>query len=87
MSDAKDAKNHRIDPAVLDARYKAAVADLRRTQRVEDGQAGALVYAALAYGDALESNSLFARASHVAKLLCIAAVFVIPNLLVIAVLL
>lgn len=71
----------------LNARYDAAVAQVRKTQQIEQGQAGALVYAALAYGSALEENSLFAKVSHIGKLVCIAAVFVIPNLLVIHVLL
>ena len=71
----------------LEARYQAAVAQVRRRQRVEEGQSGALVFAALAYGDTLETSSVLSRASHLAKLVCIAALFIIPNLLVIHVLL
>jgi hypothetical protein len=69
------------------ARYEAAVAQLRRSEQIEQGQSGAMVFAALAYGDTLEKNTVFASASHLAKLFCIAALFVIPNLLVIHVLL
>jgi hypothetical protein len=54
---------------------------------IENGQSGALLFAAMAYGDALEENTLFKTASHLAKLFCIAAAFIIPNLLVIHVLL
>ena len=72
-----------IDPKVLDARYTAAVADIRASQQIEAGQSGALVYGALAYGEALDSRPLFGKLSHLAKLFCIAAVFAIPNLLVI----
>jgi len=71
----------------LDARYKQARADLERQRLIENGQSGALLFAAMAYGETLEENSLFRMASHWAKLVCIAAVFVIPNLLVIHVLL
>lgn len=72
---------------LLDARYKAARADIERQRLIESGQAGALMFAAMAYGETLEKNSIFQLASHWAKLVCIAAVFVIPNLLVIHVLL
>ncbi|MCK0149788.1 hypothetical protein MWU54_07130 [Marivita sp. S6314] len=71
----------------LDARYAKARAEIERNRLIENGQSGALMFAALAYGDTLENNSLFRTASHAAKLFCIAAAFVIPNLLVISVLL
>ena len=67
----------------LDARYAAARAEIERSRKIENGQSGALVFAALAYGDALEGNSLFRTASHTAKLFCITSAFVIPNPLVI----
>jgi hypothetical protein len=86
MSNVEDRLNS-LDHQRLDARYEAAKAGILRNRRIENGQAGAMVFAALAYGDALEENALFAKASHWAKLFCIAAVFVIPNLLVIRVLL
>jgi hypothetical protein len=70
----------------LDARYAKARAEIERGREIEAGQAGALVFAALAYNDTLNSNTLFARASHAAKLVCIAAVCIIPNLLVLHVL-
>ena len=70
----------------LDARYARARAEIERSRMIENGQAGALLFAALAYGDALEENKLFSTASHIAKLVCIAAVFIIPNLLVLHVL-
>ncbi|MGJ8602753.1 MAG: hypothetical protein ACSHXH_01410 [Marivita sp.] len=77
----------KMEQQTLDARYAAARADIERSRLIENGQAGALLFAAMAYGDALEENNLFRTASHVAKLVCIAAVFIIPNLLVIHVLL
>ncbi len=70
----------------LEARYQAARADIERSREVENGQAGALLFAAMAYGDAMEENKLFQTASHAAKLFCIAAAFIIPNLLAIHVL-
>ncbi|SHG81250.1 hypothetical protein [Marivita hallyeonensis] len=71
----------------FEARYVKARAELERSRMIENGQAGALMFAAMAYGDALEENKLFKSASHAAKLFCIAAAFIIPNLLVIRVLL
>lgn len=82
MTTADPARANRIPDDVLDARYKAAVAELRRGKEIETGQSGAMLFAALAYGDVLENNTLFAKMSHAAKLLCIAALFIIPNLLV-----
>lgn len=72
---------------MLDKRYAESRADIERNRLIENGQSGALLFAAMAYGDALEENSLFRAASHGAKLFCIAAAFIIPNLLVIHVLL
>ncbi len=72
---------------MLEDRYQAARANIDRRRQIEDGQSGALLFAAMAYGDALERNKLLKLASHWAKLFCIAAVFVIPNLLVLRVLL
>jgi hypothetical protein len=71
----------------LDARYAEARAEIERNRLIENGQSGALLFAAMAYGDAMEENKLFRTASHWAKLVCIAAVCIIPNLLVIHVLL
>ncbi len=71
----------------LTARYQEARRSIEARQRLEAGQSGALVYAALAYGDSLERTSIFGAVTHLSKLFCIAALFVIPNLLVIHVLL
>lgn len=71
----------------LNARYAEARAEIERNRLIENGQSGALMFAAMAYGEAMEDNRLFRVASHWAKLVCIAAVFIIPNLLVIHVLL
>lgn len=75
------------EQTMLDTRYAEARAEIERNRLIENGQSGALMFAALAYGDALEENSLFRTASHLAKLFCIAAGFIIPNLLVLHVLL
>lgn len=77
----------REEQTMLDTRYAEARAEIERNRLIENGQSGALMFAALAYGDALEENSLFRTASHLAKFFCIAAVFIIPNLLVLHVLL
>ncbi|OSQ46989.1 hypothetical protein [Marivita geojedonensis] len=77
----------REEQTMLDTRYAEARSEIERNRLIENGQSGALMFAALAYGDALEENSLFRTASHLAKLFCIAAVFIIPNLLVLHVLL
>jgi hypothetical protein len=71
----------------LDARYAKARAEIERQRLIESGQSGALLFAAMAYGDAMETTPLFQKAAHAAKLFCIAAVCIIPNLLVIDVLL
>jgi len=77
----------RVEQDYLDKRYAAARSDIERNRLIENGQSGALLYAAMAYGDVLEGNSLFRSASHAAKLFCIAAAFIIPNLLIVRVLL
>jgi hypothetical protein len=77
----------RVEQDYLDERYAKARAEIERNRLIENGQSGALLYAAMAYGDALDEFSLFKTASHAAKLFCIAAAFIIPNLLVIHVLL
>ncbi len=76
-----------VDQESLEKRYHAARARLESSQRIEQGQSGALMFAAMAYGETLESKPMFATMSHLAKLFCIAALFLIPNLLVIYVLL
>lgn len=86
MSNLEDRKHGMMESAALEARYKAARADIERSRKIENGQAGALMFGALVYQDALETNPLFARAAHAAKLFCIAALFIIPNLLVLRVL-
>jgi hypothetical protein len=85
MSNVEDRMKEIEAAKALDDRYEAAKAEYLRKQRVQQGEAGALMFAALAYGDVLENYSLFAKASHAAKLVCIAAVFIIPNLLFIRV--
>ena len=87
MSNVKDRLQSLEEMRALDARYAAARAQIERNREIEAGQAGALVFAAYAYGDALENNSLFEKASHLAKLFCILSACVIPNLLVLHVLL
>ncbi len=87
MSSVEDRVNSVEESRELDQRYAAAKAQVEQRQRVEAGQAGALVFAALAYGDALDGNRLFQLMSHWAKLFCIGAAFLIPNLLVVRVLL
>ncbi|MFP7674047.1 hypothetical protein ACG74X_11905 [Marivita sp. S0852] len=87
MSGVEDRMAAKEEQDQLNARYAEARAEIERNRLIENGQSGAVMYAALAYGDVLEQNSLFRSASHAAKLFCIAAVFIIPNLLVISVLL
>ena len=77
----------KTEQSMLDKRYAEARAEIECNRLIENGQSGALFFAALAYGDAMEENKLFQTASHLAKLFCIAAAFIIPNLLVIHVLL
>ncbi|MBV2359286.1 hypothetical protein KUH32_05850 [Thalassococcus sp. CAU 1522] len=87
MSNVDDRLESLEERRKLEDRYASAKAALLRNRRIEEGQAGALVFAALAYGNALEESSAFAKASHLAKLFCIAAALIVPNLLVIHVLL
>ena len=86
MSNLEHRKTSVAERDALDAKYRAARARIEKNRQVEAGQAGALMFAALAYQETLETNTLFATASHWAKLFCIAALFVIPNLLVLRVL-
>ncbi len=86
MSNLED-RMYSVDEArAIDARYRKARAQLEKNARVEAGQGGAMMFAAMAYGEELETNTAFAKASHAAKLVCIAAVFIIPNMLAIRVL-
>jgi hypothetical protein len=87
MSNVEDRKHSLEERRALEDTYRAARARIERNRQVESGQAAALMFAAMAYGDVLENNRPFALMSHWAKLFCIAAVFVIPNLLMIRVLL
>ncbi|MCC1494031.1 hypothetical protein [Cognatishimia sp. F0-27] len=87
MSNVDDRLESVEEARALDARYQAARAALEHNRKIEQGQAGALFFAAMAYGDAMEENRMFQVAAHWAKLVCIASIFVIPNLLVISVLL
>ncbi len=87
MYDHDGRLNGTISATDLTSRYQEARRRIEAGQRREAGQAGALVYAALAYGDSLERASIFGTVTHLSKLFCIAALFVIPNLLVIHVLL
>ncbi|MGY9048964.1 hypothetical protein P775_21385 [Puniceibacterium antarcticum] len=87
MSNLQDRSESVGNSSALRKRYETSRASIESFRRIEAGQSGAMVYAALAYGDVLESSSGFRTMSHLAKLFCIAALFVIPNLLVIHVLL
>jgi hypothetical protein len=73
--------------ALDDPKYQEAKARIEAKRRARTGEAGGVMVAAFAYGNALEESALLARATHWARLICIAAVCVIPNLLVIRVLL
>lgn len=87
MSGMEDRVSAKLEKSLLDTRYAAARAELERSRLKQDRNTGLLLFAAMAYGDALESNSVFRKLSHGAQLFCIAAAFVIPNLLVIHLLL
>lgn len=71
----------RVEQDYLNDRYAKARAEIERNRLIENGQSGALLYAAMAYGDVMENNTLFQKASHAAMLFCIAAACIIPNLL------
>lgn len=75
------------DTERMKERYATLRKQLVRRERIEKGQGGAAFYAAQAYGSVLEESAMLQKATHAAKLFCIAAVFVVPNLLVIHVLL
>ena len=87
MSNVEDRKHSVEERRALEETYRTARAKIERNRQIESGQAAALMFAAMAYGEELENNKLFALMSHWAMLFCIAAVFVIPNLLLIRVLL
>ena len=87
MSNVEARKQSVEEGRALEELYQEARARIEKNRKIEQGQAGALMFAALAYGDAMENNRAFTLASHWAKLFCIAAVFIIPNLLMIRVLL
>jgi ferric-dicitrate binding protein FerR (iron transport regulator) len=86
MSNVEDRLQSLEERRALQERYLAARAKIEKNRRIEAGQSAALMFAALAYGDVLDNNRPFALMSHWAKLFCIAAAFVIPNLLMLKVL-
>ncbi|SIS69350.1 hypothetical protein SAMN05421759_102417 [Roseivivax lentus] len=63
-------------------RYEASKAQLERSKQIEAGQASALTYAAFATKTAFDENTLFQKAAHAAKLFNIAAIGIVPILLI-----
>ncbi len=85
MSSLEDRSQAVEERIALDARYEKAKAEIERNREVEMGQAGALMFAAMAYGDTMKSTPMLVKAAHWAKLFCIASAFILPNLLFIRV--
>jgi NAD(P)H-nitrite reductase large subunit len=86
MSGVEERVAAKDEQQFLETRYKEARADIERKRLIENGQSGALLFAAMAYGETLDESAFLKMATHWAKLICIAAVFIFPNLLVIRVL-
>lgn len=72
--------SNRLDEATLRARYEAGVRAHKRGQQQRVGETAALMMAVEAYDEAVSGRRL-AKAAHAAQLFCIAAAFIIPNLL------
>lgn len=63
-------------------RYEANKAVLARHQDIEAGQASALAYAAFATKTAFDETPMFQKAAHAAMLFNIAAIGIVPILLI-----
>ncbi len=77
--------SNKLDPATLRARYEEGVKAHKGGQAQQEGEVVALSMALGAFGETVNGSSLMKRASHAAKLFCIACAFIIPNLLMIVV--
>lgn len=75
--------SNRLDEATLRARYEAGVKAHKRQQQQRRGEVTALVIAVSTY-DEIARNRRVEKMAHAAQLFCIAAAFVIPNLLFMA---
>ncbi len=82
MSSLEDRLEALEEQSAFDAKHATALASVQRSQRLKEGEGLAVMHAAMSFGeDALEGP--LARVVHGAKLFCIAALFIIPNALVI----
>ncbi|QFS82095.1 hypothetical protein FIU97_04825 [Roseivivax sp. THAF40] len=63
-------------------RYEAKKVLLERSHQVEAGQASALAYAAFATKNVFDENPLLQKAAHAAMLFNIAAIGIVPILLI-----
>ena len=79
LEDRRDALESQIE---FDAKHAAALASVKRSQLLKEGEGLAVMHAAMSFGqDALEGP--LAKVVHASKLFCIAALFIIQNALII----
>ena len=72
--------SNQLDEATLRARYDAGVKAHKRQQQQRRGEVAALAIAVSSYDEIARSRRM-EKMAHSAQLFCIAAAFVIPNLL------
>lgn len=75
--------SNRLDEATLRARYEEGVRLHRRQQQQRRGEVAALAIAVSSY-DEIARTRRMEKMAHAAQLFCIAAAFIIPNLLFMA---
>ncbi len=72
--------SNKLDEATLRARYDAGVKAHNRQKKQRVGETGALMLAAAVFDETMADKRM-AKAAHAAQLFCIAAAFILPNLL------
>lgn len=74
---------NQLDTATMRARYESGVLAHNRQKQQRAGETRALMLAVEIFDNTVQDRRI-AKLAHLAKLFCIASVFVLPNLLIIS---
>jgi hypothetical protein len=77
---------HKLDPKTLRARYETGVRDFEQSRARKVRRGTTVARAVASFGETVETP-VMQRATKLAQQVCIAALFIIPNLLMIYVVL
>ncbi|NSX54098.1 hypothetical protein [Parasulfitobacter algicola] len=83
MSNMDDLKPALDEEQRQKAVYDAAMASVKQSERKRQAAGYAVMAGAMGYGEAALGDGKFAKLSKAAKLFCIAALFILPNALII----